>query len=166
MLPWEADQVVKKRMVLQNQKDPCHVYKRLQYIPMCHISPRSNCIYSRRGNSLLLFSDHNLYAFLITLLQYPHLIFLYIALKKYIHTQYIYESRGKKLPVQELRWLVASSLQMYRYTTDDVALRHLSSSASVFPLSFCQCSIFVYIYLPSVLYSLEMDSITSKIKLK
>jgi len=106
-------------MVLQNPKDHCHVYKRL---PMCHIFPRSNCTYSRSGNSLL-FSDHILYAFLIPLLQYPHFIFLYIALKKNIPTQYIYESRRNKLPVQELRWLVASLMQTHRYKID-VTLRH------------------------------------------
>jgi hypothetical protein len=109
-----------------------------------------------------------LYAFLIPLLQYPHLIFLYIALKTYTYTIHS-ESGGKKLPVQELRLLVASfSLQKHRYTTDDVALGHICLLVLQFSLykSFCQCAIFLYIYLPSMLYSLEMDSITNKIKIE
>ena len=81
------DVITSKCMVLQNPKFIAMFMKGCSIYPR-HISPRSNCIYCRSGNSLLLFSDHIFYAFLIPLLQYPHHIFLYIALKKYIHNTF------------------------------------------------------------------------------
>jgi len=157
MRPWEAAQVVKKCMVLKNPKVHCHVYKRLQYVPTCHISPRSNCIYSRSGNtSFVLWPHFVCISHSCAAICTSHR--LYIALKKCIHT-YIHtihsESGGKKLLVQDLTWLVVSfSLQKYRYMTDDVALGHICLLVLQFSpyQSFCHCSISVYIYLLSTLF--------------